>query len=317
MFGFDEQRNFPNVAHADWRAGGYYARRIPGGRLLAIVLNTNALALGGGQRQLDWLSDRLSKARAHRLRVMLFGHIPPGPSHFEFDSICLRGHYYARAGGASWRPPAQRRLLELIREYSDLMPASFWGHHHTESIRLIPRDPQDPTAREALAPEVLVPHVMFLSPSLTPRNPPHSPAVRLVHFERPSGHVLNVTDFSFDLPSANARGEATWTAASPLNELELRSLNATEWQRVLRGMLFSDEPHSQRELNAEDPFLRMYAPQRCAQQVYIESGPPSLPPLRRCKLAVLCAMLYLEDEPYARCLSGTSLGAHKFEQTLK
>ena len=82
-------------------------------------------------------------------------------------------------------------------------------------------------------------------------------------------------------------------------------------------MLFSDEPHSQRELNAEDPFLRMYTPQRCAQQVYIESGPPSLPPLRRCKLAVLCAMLYLEDVPYARCLSGTSLGAHKFEQTLK
>ena len=39
-----------------------------------------------------------------------------------------------------------------------------------------------------------------------------------------------------------------------------------------------------------------------ANQVYIDSGHPAVPPLRRCKLAVLCAVLHLEDEPYARCI---------------
>ena len=36
--------------------------------------------------------------------------------------------------------------------------------------------------------------------------------------------------------------------------------------------------------------------------MYIDSGHPAVPPLRRCKLAVLCAVLHLEDEPYARCI---------------
>lgn len=118
--------------------------------------------------------------------------------------------------------------------------------------------------------------------------------------------MTNVTDFSFDLPAANARGEAVWTPESPLGGLlRLSSLNATELQRELRRVLLSDEPHSPRELSADDPFLSMYSPQRCAQQVYVASGPASLPPLRRCKLAVLCAMLHVEDKPYARCI-GTS-----------
>lgn len=123
---------------------------------------------------------------------------------------------------------------------------------------------------------------------------------------RARGTVVNVTDFSFDLPAANVRGKALWTPESPLGTgLGLRSLNATEWQRVLRRVLFYDEPLSRGEISADDPFIRMYNPQRCAQQVYIASGPASLPPLRRCKLAVLCAMLHVEDEPYARCI-GTS-----------
>ena len=36
--------------------------------------------------------------------------------------------------------------------------------------------------------------------------------------------------------------------------------------------------------------------------MYIDSGNPAVPPLRRCKLAVMCAVLHLEDEPYARCI---------------
>ena len=61
-------------------------------------------------------------------------------------------------------------------------------------------------------------------------------------------------------------------------------------------------PRSRRELAPDDPFLQLMSPKRCAQEVYIDSGNPAVPPLRRCKLAVMCAVLHLEDEPYARCI---------------
>lgn len=207
------RQTFPGGALADWRAGGYYARRLPGGRLLAVVLNTNALALGGGERQLEWLAERLSKARSKAQRVLLFGHIPPGPSHFEFDSICLPGHYYARAGGACWQPRAQKRLLALLREYADVVPSSFWGHHHTESIRLLPRDAPRSTQRQAAEAEALAEHVMFLSPSLTPRNPPHSPAVRLVHFESTRAHLQSQVSRAMQGLASLCSVELSWRVA--------------------------------------------------------------------------------------------------------
>ena len=63
--------------------------------------------------------------------------------------------------------PKQARLLQLLRAYGDVVPTSLFGHHHTESLRVV-RDAQG-VAR----------HVMYLSPALTPRNPRHDPAVRL------------------------------------------------------------------------------------------------------------------------------------------
>ena len=40
---------------------------------------------------------------------------------------------------------------------------------------------------------------MYLSPSLTPRNPPHDPSVRLYVHDRVSGRILNWTDFYLDV----------------------------------------------------------------------------------------------------------------------
>ncbi len=170
-------RAFPGDALGSWRRGGYFARALSPG-LKAVVLNTNQLALGGGAEQLSWLADELAEARRGGQRVLLMGHIPPGPSHCELDSICLPGHYYQRAGGACWQrdaqaPPRPRRrprrrprarpralrrsprpspalasaplavrqarLLSLLRSYADVVPASLWGHHHTESMRVLQR----------------------------------------------------------------------------------------------------------------------------------------------------------------------------------
>ena len=289
-------RNFPAEALGTWRRGGYHARSL--GRLRAVVLNTNQLALGGGDEQLSWLEEELRQARQRRQTVLLMGHIPPGPSHFELDSICVAGHYYQRAGGACWDGRAQARLLALLRAYGDVVPSSLWGHHHTESVRVI-GDAKDDAAAAV--------HTMYLSPALTPRNPPHDPAVRLYRYHRHTGQLLNYTDFSFELRQANRDGAIAWRRSSPLHAppLNLSDLSPVSWQRALSAVLEVDSrPRARHELAVTDPFLQLISPRRCAQEVYIDSGDAAVPPLRRCKMAMMCAMLHLEDEPYARCISG-------------
>ena len=119
-----------------------------------------------------WLLTLFLLASGSGIFVLRMGHIPSGPSHCELDSICLPGHDSLRAGGACWRRDAQARLLQLLRTYADVAPASLCGHHHTESLRVL-RDDHG-AAR----------HIMYLSPALTPRNPRHDPAVRLYQLTR-------------------------------------------------------------------------------------------------------------------------------------
>ena len=146
---------------------------------------------------------------------------------------------------------------------------------------------------------------MYLSPALTPRNPTHDPTVRLYHYDRRTGAILNFSDYSYDLRQANAEGSIRWRAESALRSapLNLSTLSATAWREAVGRMLAADhEPTSSREILPSDPFLEWMTPEQCRREVYIDSGDSRVPPLRRCKLAILCSMLHLEDAPYARCL---------------
>ena len=117
------ERQFPGRSLAEWRGGGYYSRRL-GASLRLVVLNTNQLALTDGTAQLDWLEAELVAARRARQRVLLLGHIPPGPSHYELDSICAAGHFYQRAGAAPARAapilpplvPTAARSVHLLHQ---------------------------------------------------------------------------------------------------------------------------------------------------------------------------------------------------------
>ena len=76
---------------------------------------------------------------------------------------------------------------------------------------------------------------------------------------------------------------------------------------------FDSRSRARRELSPHDPFLQYMSAARCKQEVYVDSGDAAVPPLRRCKLAVMCAMLHVEDEPYARCIGGG--GSRMLEET--
>ena len=330
------QRHLPNAeALGTFRTGGYYVRQLwprpqqhpapglesgprdvatEGGgaarTIWGISLNTNELALGGGAEQLRWLGKTLTAVRSRADSAILLGHIPPGPSHFELDSICAPGHYYSRAGGACWEARAQRRLVHLLSSFADVLPASYWGHHHTESVRIVAEEQRGHArARRGGAGgdgDAHAQHVMFLSPSLTPRNPPHDPTLRLYHYSRSTGRPLDFSEWRLDVTGANARGRAEWVRApSALHTppLNLSSMSAEAWGDSLRAMLAYDHrPASTEELLPLDPFLAWVGRERCAREAYVDSGRKEVPPLRKCKLAHLCAALHLADGPYSECI---------------
>ena len=353
---------FPDDALALWRGGGYYARVLwqqhhhphprqqsqQQHRLWGLVLNTNDLAITGGARQCRWLARTLSALRAAGDTAIVLGHIPPGPSHFELDSICARGHYYQAAGGACWEASGQARLLHMLTSYADVVSASFFGHHHTDSVRVL-TDSYRMGSRNGAAPargwaerargggtleEVdaaaamgggvgAARHVMYLTPALTPRNPPHPPSLRLYRYSRRTGAPIDFVDYTIDLEAANARthgggdggsgarggnvgGNGLWRrVASALHSppLNLSALTPTEWQRALRRLLDADHrPTATDELSPSDPFFDWVSAARCAREAYVGSGRKEVPPLRKCKLAHLCAALHVDDAGYAACI---------------
>ena len=335
------QRVLPNAESlATWRRGGYYARPLwprpqqypshgleaavrmdaiealpqsSSSTLWGLTLNTNDLALpGGGDQQLAWLSKALGAIRSRGDSAILLGHIPPGPSHFELDSICSPGHYYQVAGGACWDARSQKRLLHLLAKYSDVLPASYWGHHHTDSVRIVGDDALRGGGRSAAVVEggsrepAVARHLCLLSPSLTPRNPPHDPAIRLYRYSRRTGAPIDFTEYRLDIDKANANGYAEWQRApSALHTppLNLNNMSAAEWARALRGMLNHDHrPTSTDELQPTDPFLKWVSAERCEREAYVESGSKMVPKLRKCKLAHLCAALHVQDASYAECI---------------
>ena len=79
----------------------------------------------------------------------------------------------------------------VLRAHADVVRDSVWGHHHTPSVRVL----ADGGGAAV--------HTMYLSPSLTPRNPPHDPGVRLYAYDRATGELRNYTDFTFDVRRAN------------------------------------------------------------------------------------------------------------------
>ena len=108
---------------------------------------------------------------------------------------------------------------------------------------------------------------------------------------------------AFNASSAESLPAAAVPPGPRKPPLNLTSLQPSEWSRALRGVLAADHrPTSTVELSAADPFFRWVSAERCAREAYVESGAKSVPPLRKCKLAHVCAALHVDDAPYAECI---------------
>ncbi|KOO22213.1 sphingomyelin acid-like 3b [Chrysochromulina tobinii] len=248
--------------------------------------------------QLTWFVGVLRDAAAKGSSVLVLGHIAPGASHIDWDSMAASGWE-----GGGWTASSQSTFYRILREEpaAARISAMLFGHLHTGSIRLL--RPSDGAAQHDAAQHGAAQHdagpavgdagsarlpVMYLSPSLTPRNPtPHLGGMRLYVLapaptRRAPLALRDIYEHAFDLDASNARKAPFWRVVSVRLAYNLSSLSYGAWERWA---------HALRE---DARFAQLMSAQRCADEVEPEYG--------KCKASVVCAHLELEPAPYAKCI---------------
>mmetsp|Transcript_30007 Transcript_30007/g.97867 ORF Transcript_30007/g.97867 Transcript_30007/m.97867 type:complete len:255 (-) Transcript_30007:120-884(-) len=226
--------------------------------------------------------------------------------------------------GGGWTARAQEQLYSLLRREAEREAAGapspvvalLFGHLHTGSVRLLPPFERSSAGQEAVSrsPSPTPPAsagrwsqprggrwrmpVVYLSPSLTPRNPtPHAPAVRLYEVgkaavsgaasgagaRQPPLQVVDILEHSFDVDRSNARGAEQWGVRSLRQAHNVSSFDYGAWRAWAARLLADDAA-----------FGRLFRPQRCADEIDAAYGV--------CKASFLCAALQPEVASYAACL---------------
>nr|XP_022908691.1 acid sphingomyelinase-like phosphodiesterase 3b [Onthophagus taurus] len=170
--------------------GGYYMIEKTDFKRHIIVLNTNLMVKDEDDveaiKQWDWLKDKLQKVYERKETVYIVGHMPPGlderqrgASHHEH--LAFTDHN-------------NRKYLKLIRKYSSIIQAQFFGHLHSDSFRVIYNEKGHPVSW------------IMLSPAVTPRRTTdgaNNPGLRLYKFKKDTGQILDYTQYYLDLSQAN------------------------------------------------------------------------------------------------------------------
>lgn len=102
-------------------------------------------------------------------------------------------------------------MRALAGFHGDPIVASFYGHQHFATYRVIADPGAEPTAATA--------HVGFVTGSLTPRPNANPSTTEYTYLPRAPFTVLDRTAYYLDLADANARGRAEWRTARPYSAL--------------------------------------------------------------------------------------------------
>ena len=130
--------------------------------------------------QFEWLEDALKNARKGNKTVLLFAHIPPG----KFERFYQYFSEESQQGYPWLKPSYNEKLLEILIAYSDIIPIQLYGHHHTDTFKLI-KDKNGKVVSVGLLAPAVTPWISTLAPETGGNNP----SLRLFKYESASGKV--------------------------------------------------------------------------------------------------------------------------------
>jgi len=172
-----------------------------------------------GTQLLTWLSSELETAKAHREKVWLAYHIPPGVDAFATT------HPKQPAGAADvtllWKESYAGKFAALLESYSSILGPNFAGHIHVDDFRLL-------GGVGTQAPFVVV------APAVSPITG-QNPTFRLVKFDSRGRLRDQATYYLTNLTEAGGGAEPVWQLEYDFRrEWQLKSLNAENYAALYK-----------------------------------------------------------------------------------
>ena len=115
-----------------------------------------------------------------RKNVILFAHIPPG----KFERFYQYFEEEQQQGFPWLKPKYNSKFLDILIQYSDIIPIQLYGHHHTDTFKLI-RDKNGNVVSVGL----LAPAVTPGKSTLAPETGANNPSLRLFKYDTTTGMV--------------------------------------------------------------------------------------------------------------------------------
>lgn len=176
-----------------YEAGGYYSAEPLGSGLMVIALNTVALStlvIEDNSAQVDaeltWLDERLGSARNAGQKVWLLMHVPPG-AYIGATAEDLDPSGHLSSASMMLKPDHQRRLLQILSNYSDIITMMLAGHTHMDEFRNI-YEGATLSAQGSLE----------ITPGITPYFD-NDPAYKIYTFTSDSFEITNYSSLYYDL----------------------------------------------------------------------------------------------------------------------
>ncbi|KAK2723170.1 acid sphingomyelinase-like phosphodiesterase 3b [Artemia franciscana] len=177
-----------NRAKGSFGACGFYST-MPNKGLKVLVLNTNLYNVPDNLTsniedpcgQFTWMERELKKAERAGTKVLVAAHIPPG----YFERFVVSPFY---------NEIHNKKYINLLNDYGDVILAHVYGHTHTDSFRLFRTDENDE-----------VKSIAFIAPSVTPwlHSGGVNPSIRLYGYEPYESHITDFWQYFLNLTEIN------------------------------------------------------------------------------------------------------------------
>ncbi|KAF3850237.1 hypothetical protein F7725_019956 [Dissostichus mawsoni] len=170
------------------------------------------------------------------------------------------------------------RLVSIFRKYSDIIAGHFYGHTHQDSIMVLLDQQGKPV------------NSLFVSPAVTPIKSllqPYSnnPAFRMYLYDTEDFSMQDIWQYFLNLTEANERQSAAWRREYVLREaFGLADLKPLSLLKL--GLSFMEQS------TAFDSYFKHFM---VGYDTSFTCG-------GACKISQVCAMLYLDQLSYSRCV---------------
>ncbi|XP_023652984.1 cyclic GMP-AMP phosphodiesterase SMPDL3A [Paramormyrops kingsleyae] len=257
------------------REGGFYSQLVqPDLRLVS--LNTNlyygpnkaTVNVSDPAGQFSWLVETLERSRASKERVYIIAHVPVGYLPYAINTTAMREVH-------------NEKLVEIFRNYSDIIAAQFYGHTHRDSVMVLQDDRGNPL------------NSVFVTPALTPIRSaaePYSnnPGLRVYEYDPQEFTIVDLFQYFLNLTEANREKRPDWRLEYTMTKaFHMKDVRP---QSLLRLAESFTAPQSDAFDKYFNHFMVSYNDTVVCQGI--------------CKIIQVCSVQFLDQASYSQCIKG-------------